>query len=139
MCHTCGIACNIPDRHVRVSSVLQWAQLNTLEGVCIPANSRNSKVFQFLYLTNYVLYALLGLLGNIGSKANWIHKNSFYFIFCAAYFGYIFSIILIIVENIVHESLPFFNESLWCSLASFLFGEIYFCFQIIITHVKSTS
>ena len=94
--HKCSLACGIPDLNIRVTTVLHWIKLNNLEGVCIPPNSLFSKLFQFLFFTNYVFFTLKGLLIYIDNKENW--KHSIVFV------GYMLTACLIFVENAVCEN-----------------------------------
>jgi hypothetical protein len=102
MRHKCGLACDIPDLNVRVSSVLGWIQLNTIEGVCISPTKFFSNLHQYLFVVHYVLFALLGLLIYIEDEGIWIETDTSFAVFCLVYFGHILTLILMIAENLTH-------------------------------------
>ncbi len=102
MRHKCGLACDIPDLNVRVSAVLGWIQLNTIEGVSIPPNKICSNLHQYLFVINYALFALLGLLSNMEDKGIWSQSDTSFGVFCLVYFGHIITMVLMIVENLSH-------------------------------------
>jgi len=90
------LRCQVPDLHTRVSSILDWIKLNTIDGVCISNESFDEALFYPCLHANFIFIVLCIAANLIINKLKLAPKvvTATYYLFFVA--GFLLPIVFIV-------------------------------------------